>query len=223
VMIKTDPLFPDNVRVKLRDGVNPNFYGGYGLPGNEGWIRRHHAEEYGFQRVLIEWDKDHWSYNGAENGWTWENHFELVEDEMSNENQDEALANLGANFAKEVAKIVQSDTDANKVEDSVPSGKGISEVIDAERAEANENTKGLSFDQTLRLAHDAAGQADAFILIAVKKRQLVEGVETILPVIYHAADDLQSSLVCNMQVGHWMSNFTDRLAEEKLFASEGND
>src|SRR5271165_7482108 len=71
---------PLNSRVSLRDGIDSDLYRGYSCTGNEGWIRNHRTDEHGYFQVLIEWDHDHWAYNGAPNCWTWEDHFDLVEE-----------------------------------------------------------------------------------------------------------------------------------------------
>lgn len=33
----------------------------------------------GFAMIKVEWDKDHWRYNGEPDQWTYENHFQLAE------------------------------------------------------------------------------------------------------------------------------------------------
>lgn len=74
----TDFRFPLNSRVKLKDNIDPDLYRSMSRTGNEGWVRKHRKDKYDFPQVYIEWDKEHWAYNGTEDGWTWEDHFEGI-------------------------------------------------------------------------------------------------------------------------------------------------
>src|SRR4051812_27694283 len=57
--------------------------------GAEGWIRARTLDPVGeFPMVYVEWDKDHWAYNGQSDIWTYEDHFERAnEEKMSNNNE----------------------------------------------------------------------------------------------------------------------------------------
>lgn len=74
----TDYQFNEGDRVRLRGSVDSSFYGGYACVGNEGKITKRRKDPYDLPQVFIEWDTNHWSYNGAPNCWTFEEHFDLV-------------------------------------------------------------------------------------------------------------------------------------------------
>src|SRR5256885_1869865 len=102
-MIRPTPKIPDGARVRLKDDVNTQMYGEFSRSGNEGWIRKHKEDKYGYQHVWIQWDPDHWAYNGAPNGWTWEDHFEIVEKSMSDRKDplEKEIAGIASAFAQE--------------------------------------------------------------------------------------------------------------------------
>ncbi len=49
------------------------------LAGSRGTIRASKLDDYGFEKVYIEWDKDHWRYNEEPDGWTFASHFKEAE------------------------------------------------------------------------------------------------------------------------------------------------
>ena len=119
--------FKANARVRLREGVDPGFYNGFSRVGNEGWVRKRKLDKYGYPQVLVEWDKDHWAYNGQPDGWTWEGHFEIAEDanmsETPDKNQrDEALQTLAETFVKGVVSIIDGGEGPAKSEPVVAEG-----------------------------------------------------------------------------------------------------
>lgn len=231
-MIIPGQQISDNARVKLRDGVSPNFYGGFGLPGHEGWIREHREEKYGYPQVLIEWDKDHWAYNGQPDGWTWEGHFELVEEQvMGQDKQDiqEALRGLALRFADDIASAIDGEKEPEGVTKvrvqseppTEPEDGPISEVWDISRNDEGDQ-KELSYGETLEEAMRSASDAEGFMLIAVKKISQ-GGVAVLAPVAYHAANDLKASLLCHLQMSHLASGFTDRMVNDVLIGVYEND
>lgn len=61
-------------RVELAPGmetVYPN-----AMAGMRGVIRGFVDDEFGFDRCYIEWDKDHWRYDGEKDLWTYTSHFQ---------------------------------------------------------------------------------------------------------------------------------------------------
>jgi hypothetical protein len=73
----TQPFQP-NERIRLKDGIDPSFTQGFGRVGNEAIVKDVSADKYGYPQVQVAFDHDHWSYNGAQDGWYWANHFEPV-------------------------------------------------------------------------------------------------------------------------------------------------
>lgn len=95
-MFMEDFKFDLGSRVALKPEVEKVYRSA--LPGNEGWIRDHKHDSAGFRLVYIEWDKEHWRYNGQIDGWTFEDHFKVIkaqdklpELEVPEEEEDEKL------------------------------------------------------------------------------------------------------------------------------------
>jgi hypothetical protein len=83
-------------RVRIRDYVDPSIYADLSTIGNEGVIKQVAHDQWGYPKVLIEWDRNHWTYNGAPDGWTFEDHFDIVEPKESKMNEDEKQKLLAA-------------------------------------------------------------------------------------------------------------------------------
>src|SRR5215210_1854477 len=85
-----DHKFEVGQRVRLvKDALYP-----LALHGMEGWIRKRNRDNLGYPMVYIEWDKDHWAYNGEGDEWTMEAHFEAVEDKVDEERKEDPLERL---------------------------------------------------------------------------------------------------------------------------------
>lgn len=67
---------PIHSRVALKNGVEDVY--ALAVPGTEGWVRDHKIDDDGFAMVAIEWDKDHWRFNGQPDGWTFADHFKVI-------------------------------------------------------------------------------------------------------------------------------------------------
>ncbi len=76
--------FNKNDRIRIRNYVDPAIYGGMTRNGNEGWVRDIKYDQWGLPIIQIEWDKNHWTYNGAPDGWTFPDHFDKVEEQQAN-------------------------------------------------------------------------------------------------------------------------------------------
>ena len=96
VMEGTEYRFEDGSKVKLRGIVGPEFYGGLAKVGNEGWITQHRQDRYGLPEVYIQWDRLHWADNRQPDGWTFEDHFDLVRkpESMSDEPTPEQMMKI---------------------------------------------------------------------------------------------------------------------------------
>src|ERR1039458_6287810 len=75
----TEFRLPVEGRVKLRDGIEPSFYGGWARTGNEGWIIARRTDHHGLPEVFVKWDETHWAFNRQPDCWTYEDHFDIVE------------------------------------------------------------------------------------------------------------------------------------------------
>lgn len=48
------------------------------IAGSRGWAKDVKVDDLGFPLVYIEWDRDHWKYQGQEDGWTFQSHFRII-------------------------------------------------------------------------------------------------------------------------------------------------
>lgn len=225
-MIDQKPKFPDNSKVRLRDGVDPSFYHDKGLPGNVGWIRYHKKDKYGFNQVFIEWDKDHWAYNGTRDGWTWEDHFEIVEDNMD-KNKKKIIEEFQEKLAEQSAQLnelLEQERDA--AEDESDDEQDIEFISDQESDlhespifmdvldEDGEPATHLPYEATLDLAYEAAKEADSFVLIAMTKEDLGDSGEydeLAVPMVFHNAKDMKSSILAYVYLSQLAADFTLRM------------
>jgi len=122
----------------------------------QGWIRDHRHDRLGYPEVWIEWDKKHWAYNGEKDGWTFESHFNLVEDKsMADSNEaDDLLARL-----RKAVEALEGDP-SRGAEESKPSAP--EDLIGASEPELP------SYEEHLTDALSAATEAEAFFLIALR-------------------------------------------------------
>jgi hypothetical protein len=131
--------------------------------GSPGWVRKHDHDKIGWPMVFIEWDKEHWSYNGEEDRWAFEAHFEPVEDKMSTEDQPPKLPegmtpeDLMSAFAEFVKTHGQQDT---------PPAPSTPEPVIDEAAVARKE-----YQQLLELAYEQMKTADSFLVIFVDRQQ----------------------------------------------------
>lgn len=108
-----DSNFTVNSRVRLKD-VHPSFYEGYGCVGSEGVVKARKLDEFGYAHIYVEWDKNHWAYNGTPDTWTWENHFEKVEN-MNDDSND-----MKRTIAEAMAEVAQKILGGNESEPEDP-------------------------------------------------------------------------------------------------------
>lgn len=68
---------PVDAKVELLPGRDEVYL--FAQAGSRGTVRNTKVDEMGFPLVYIEWDRDHWKYNGEPDGWTFESHFQILE------------------------------------------------------------------------------------------------------------------------------------------------
>lgn len=78
-------------RVRLKGQGQDGPYAMAGA-GSVGWVRERKLDSVGYPMVYIEWDRDHWTFNGETDMWTFEDHFEPVKEEaMSDKDKEKDL------------------------------------------------------------------------------------------------------------------------------------
>ena len=73
-------------RVELRPGMDLVYK--QAGPASEGIVRDKKTDDDGFEMVKIEWDRNHWRYNGEPDQWAYAAHFQPVEKTNLYEAQD---------------------------------------------------------------------------------------------------------------------------------------
>lgn len=192
------PLFKLNTRVKLRDGVDPGFYNGYSRAGNEAWIRDRKIDNLGYPRVFIEWDKDHWSYNGAPDIWTWEPHFEPVEENMSKSKDDNIMEAL-----KDLVSLIRSEEDPKK-ETKTEEVEEVTSFQEESKAYAER------LEEVLHTLKDSR----AYVVIAIPEEDPEQPL--VYPHIYHDAQQENLELICQAQLAEVNAAFQGQLISQRL-------
>lgn len=215
-MDKPEQRFKINTRVRLRGGVDPNFFEGLGRVGNEGWIRRRKRDRYGYPEVLIEWDRDHWAYNGQPDCWTMEGQFEAVEEnEVSqapepNQSRDEKVRGLTEQF-------INALFGALGVDEETPSPPP-EEIPEEEQEDDSDQWEALA-----AAAADAVQHAPAYVVIALEHIQADGAPPMIIPRVFHAAREPDYKLITQSHLAHVLASMQDESIAETLQQRAGND
>lgn len=207
-MDKPEQRFTVDTRVKLREGVDPSLYDGFSRVGNEGWIRKRKLDRYGYPQVLIEWDKDHWAYNGQEDGWTWEGQFEAVkEQEMGDqtpEQQDveDKVREVTEQFVNALFATLQQPA----VQPAAVSKEPDDEELD-------------QWDAQLVEASVVVSDSPAYLIVALERVETEGAPSIIVPRVFHAAREPEQALIIQSQLAHVVASLQDatisRILERK--------
>lgn len=170
----TDFEFDKWDRVRLRSTVDPSFYGNFAVTGNEGWIAdRRRDGRFGLPEVFIKWDKNHWTYNGAPDRWTFQEHFELVKEEEDMPEDNNELFKQFQEFMKSKGK---GDTTGPEPR-SKPS-------------------KDDEYQQAVEDATEVLGHCESFVIVGVTRREHPDAPKGVLvPVALSFAKNPESELL----------------------------
>lgn len=163
----TEFRFQVGQRVRLRDGVDPNFYDGMAKVGSEGWIAEHRRDRFGLPEVRVHWDSNHWAYNRQPDVWTFQEHFDPVEETRSMSDQDKAKTaqGLAEEFGKQLAALFSGegtglDAPAPPTE-MAPAADARDEELKARVAQ---------YKQDIQAAANAIGESEAFVVVTVTRK-----------------------------------------------------
>jgi hypothetical protein len=210
-------------RVRIRKDVDPSLYHGMLTIGNEGIIRQVREDRFGLPQVWIEWDKNHWTYNGAPDGWTFEEHFDIINTENKKDNMSSDKANkqaLAAKFAKLFTELFDDESDASgaRVED-VPT-VGTSEDLRAEL----ETSDSIS-DRTAIIAavHEILSEAEAFMVIGVQRMDHPKSQKGMMvPFALSYADNFVAELLTAVHMSSLTTQSYQELALRAIETSSDN-
>lgn len=195
-MKKPEQKFPVNVRVRLRDGVDPGLYGGFSRVGNEGWIRKRRRDKYGYPQVFLEWDKDHWAYNGQQDCWTWEGQFEAVEENgmADGSNQEDQIREITEHFVKAIFSTL---------------GTGSQDAPADEPEEQESEGDGEKWEDLIAQAQSSLSKAPAYLLVVLEHADAPNAPPMIIPRVFHGAKDADHALIVQSQLAHLVASFQD--------------
>lgn len=202
--------FKINTRVRLRDGIDPVFFGGLSRVGNEGWIRKRKRDRYGYPEVLVEWDKEHWAYNGQPDCWTMEGQFEAAEESMTDKapdsnDRDEQVRALTETFVHSLLGAIGNE------EQSTPDPEEDVGEIDSDE-----------WDELAAAAAEAVQKAPAYIVIALERLQVDDAPAMIVPRVFHAACDDDFKLIAQSHLAHVLASMQDETIVDLLQQASDN-
>jgi len=167
-MEKQEQLFKTGQRVRLKSEGQDNLYA-WAFPGSEGWVRDAQLDDMGYPMIYVEWDKNHWTYNGEANRWTFESHFELVEENMEEKKPEEF-----DDLLKQFQEFLIAKKKADEPEPEPARGDSLSE-----------------YKERLGRAIEVAKAADSFLIITVT-REYPDGPEGIPLLVPDVVNSYQS-------------------------------
>lgn len=186
-------------RVALVDGAD-NVYA-YALSGTEGWVREQKTDDHGFDMVKIEWDKDHWRYNGQPDGWTFASHFKVVGPPQMPKEQIEP---------QEEAELVSITEDDESI--SFTSAPASEEQMER-------------YMSSLEDAMEAASESEGFLMIAIRKVPNPENPQEIayIPAIIMNATSQQAALLLDIQLAECASSSYEEMVMQLIEQLKRND
>lgn len=202
---------PVNSRVRLKDDRADVYT--FAVAGSEGIVRARRPDDMGaFPMVYIEWDHEHWTYNGESNGWTFEDHFELVENNMPEKpDRDEALRTA----AEAILAAIGDDQDnSSEPEEEAPAQDEEEPAFQHSPDYEGIVEKALDFLTT---------SAEAFIIIGVEKidhpfRQDDDDVadHVLVPRVYSSYRDDEAGILVETQMAALVANVMQGQAAELI-------
>jgi hypothetical protein len=189
-------------RVRLKsDGQDALYQRAYA--GSEGWARKHKKDEFGYPMIYVEWDKNHWAYNGEKDRWALEAHFDPVEESKVSE-----------------TPTPQGDPDFNKfmefmytqfqqqAKDHQPDAP-VEEVADTDEGTEDE------FQAAAQEAGERAGKSESFLLITASYEQAGEE-QVLVPRVMQCYKTDESALLLEMQLPHLAMTAHQQLAIQEI-------
>lgn len=138
--------------------------------------------------VYVEWDQEHWTYNGEKDQWTFEDHFEPVEEDMAEKKEEQAEA-LRA-FAKAFGVDLDGSSEEVKSEPEEPSNEESDGYPDSER-----------YLKTLEAAMAAAKNAQGFLIITLSQQNHPElNIPVMVPTVINSYQSPEVAILLESQL-----------------------
>lgn len=210
-MEKQEHVTEPNQRVRLKPDGQDALYT-KACAGSEGWVRRQKVDDLGYPMVWIEWDKDHWTYNGEPDRWAMEAHFDPIQEaKMSEQDSSEDFANF-QRFQEFLRWQENQVSGQDKPVEKEPEPKQAEETVEEE------------FDQAIDAAIASSRASDAFILIGISREEREDqSLPKLTPFVIMAAKTPASSMLANLQLGHLASVALENLTVDAIQRSFNED
>lgn len=200
-----------NQRVRLKANGQDALYP-MACAGSEGWIRKLDIDPLGYPMVYIEWDKNHWAYNGEQDRWTFESHFDPVEENDMSDQQGQTPPPEFVNFMNMMWQQFQASQSESE---AAPEPPPLNEP------EADESATPIAteeqFNQALAKSLDAAKESDAFILITVDRKALPNtSVPLLTPSIVTCYKTPESGHVAELHMARFVAFAMEQLTIDKI-------
>lgn len=160
----------DRVRLKGQ-GQDALYEAAYA--GAEGQVRGLRHDKLGYPEIYVVWDKTHWTYNGEDDGWTMESHFDILEDDMDSHDNDKHP--VSKDLLREMAKQMGYDL--------VPSESPNATDLDAE------------YERIASAALEAITEGSAFVVLTVREGNSEQGPAKVTEVFNGYKDEVSQYLV----------------------------
>lgn len=181
-------------RVKLQGFADHMYEAAYA--NAPGWVRKQKRDNFGYPMVFIEWDKRHWSYNGEEDRWALEAHFEPVEEPM---NKNPTPPNGG--LPPEVIQALANWALTQQSEQTSPESRPEPETREPTNpAEAKSfGTTNEKYLEILSSAMDHSAGAEAVMILTVTSKDTSQG-PAYTPRLFQAYKTPVAGLLLEMQL-----------------------
>lgn len=185
-------LLPEDCRVSLKNSVDNVYL--YALVESQGWVREQKIDDDGFHLVYIEWDKDHWRYNGQPDGWTFADHFNVigppeprvVEPEQIEPEEEPQVTINGINLPDFLAQLTTAPEPEIEGEEEEPGDLYMKELMEA---------------------MDAASGAEGFIMISIRRAANPENPQELIfvPVVHTNSLTEEAHVLLDVQLAECAS------------------
>jgi hypothetical protein len=188
-MQKQEHKVHENERVRLKSSGEDALYA-FACAGSEGWVRKLDHDSMGYPMVFIEWDKDHWTYNGEPDKWAFEAHFDKIKE--PNKMAETPTPNP-QDFAQFMAAWQAWQASQQSGDQETPQ---LPQATDSPKINKDEAYKVIA-----GRAIETLEEADSFILVTVN-RESHEASDTpvLIPRVFNFYKSTEGGLLVEMQL-----------------------
>lgn len=147
-------------RVRLRTDRADIYRRAFG--GSEGVVKDRRVEDLGHHNmVFVVWDKDHWTYNGEEDMWAFEDHFDPASKKVASPPAEEI----------DVSITFEKDNDVpDKKPDFMSALRNLIDQYEGDQVDDSDEAE-AGFDQMLEEAFEYAVGCEAVVIVGVRREE----------------------------------------------------